>query len=333
MSVALPLSAEDYTVGWLCALPKSELVAAIKMLDTKHPTLQLGDNDSNTYTYGSINRHNVVIACMPPGMPGPVSAQKLVQPLNKSFPNMRIHLFVGIGGGVPRNSVPQDPNKDVHLGDVVVGWAEETGAPSVVPWDFVRYYGEEKIESLGSLDKPDRRLLSALSVMLSDRELGEYAFHEHLTRLATLDNFAYPGLEKDKLYSPDFEHVDTDPNSTCDHCDPTRLAQREPRKKKEPVFHQGTIASGSSVIKNARKRDEISKKFNGALCIEMEAAGVMDDTRCLVIRGIADYADSHKNGRWQNYAAATAAAFARQFLFTIQPQVVKEIVKSSEFFP
>ena len=54
----------------------------------------------------------------------------------------------------------------------------------------------------------------------------------------------------------------------------------------------------------------------------MEAAGVMDDTCYLVIHGIADHADSHENGSWENYAAGTVAAFARECLFTIQPQDV-----------
>ena len=47
------------------------------------------------------------------------------------------------------------------------------------------------------------------------------------------------------------------------------------------------------------------------LCFKMEAAGLMDDFPCLVVRGICDYADSHKNKQWQGYAAATAAAYAK----------------------
>jgi nucleoside phosphorylase len=39
----------------------------------------------------------------------------------------------------------------------------------------------------------------------------------------------------------------------------------------------------------------------------MEAAGLMDNFSCLVVRGICDYADSQKNKDWQGYAAATAA--------------------------
>ena len=175
----------DYTVGWLCALPLSEQVAAEVMLDETHQPLPQRSGDKNIYTYGSIDGHNVVIACMPPGQPGPVSAQKLVQPLRDSFPNMDIHLFVGIGGGVPRNPTPKVPEKDIHLGDVVVGWPDETGAPAVVQWDFHRYYGERDFTPLGILDKPDRLLVNAVGEMLKNRRMKLKPFHTHLTRFST----------------------------------------------------------------------------------------------------------------------------------------------------
>lgn len=37
----------------------------------------------------------------------------------------------------------------------------------------------------------------------------------------------------------------------------------------------------------------------------------------LIIRGICDYSDSHKNKAWQNYAAATATAYAKELLSLI----------------
>jgi nucleoside phosphorylase len=58
------------------------------------------------------------------------------------------------------------------------------------------------------------------------------------------------------------------------------------------------------------------------LCVEMEAAGLMDEFSCLVIRGVCDYADSHKNKRWQPYAAATAAAYAKELLSIVPAQEV-----------
>jgi nucleoside phosphorylase len=57
----------------------------------------------------------------------------------------------------------------------------------------------------------------------------------------------------------------------------------------------------------------------------MEAAGLMDVFPCLVIRGICDYTDSHKNKDWQEYAAATAAAYAREVILTMAERVVEEL--------
>ena len=65
----------------------------------------------------------------------------------------------------------------------------------------------------------------------------------------------------------------------------------------------------------------------------MEAAGLMNSFSCLVIRGICDYADSHKNKRWQSYASGTAAAYAKELLLVIpavdmvKAQTVDEITR------
>ena len=316
------LTARAYTVAWLCALPLSEGVVATVMLDEEHEPLNLPTHDENSYTYGSINGHNVVIACMPPGLPGKVSASKLVQPLSQSFPSLKIHLFVGIGGGVPRIPTPDNSDDDIYLGDVVIGWAERTGIPGVVQWDLVRYLEDGNIEPLGTLEKPDRRLLSALGLLLQNRILGRTRFPEHLQRLQKLAGFSHPGLENDKLFKSTYHHPGG-PN--CSSCDRAQLIERTPRVNQDLIFHQGTIVSGDTVMNNPQRRDEISRIYHDALCFEMEAAGVMDDKRCLVIRGIANYADSHKNGSWQNYAAGTAAVLAREFLFTIQPQITNEM--------
>ncbi|CZR51490.1 uncharacterized protein PAC_01366 [Phialocephala subalpina] len=326
----LRLSREAYTVGWLCALPLSELVAAMKMLDDEHEPLNLEIEDENTYVYGSINKHNVVIACMPPGQPGKVSAARLIQPLSHSFPNMRIHLFVGIGGGVPQSVVLQDPERDIHLGDVVVGWPDLTGAPAVVQYDLIERQGDdvEMQRLLSTSEKPDRKLLSALGLLMAKHVGGRKHFSQHLQKLNDLVDFKYPGVERDKLYASTSPHI---AGPTCEKCSPDHVILRESRKlPAQPKFHQGTILCGDSVMKDARKRDELSAKYFNAICFEMEAAGVIDQKHCLVIRGISDYCDGHKNGSWQSYAAATAAAFAREFLYTIQPSTVRELPHVAE---
>ncbi len=56
----------------------------------------------------------------------------------------------------------------------------------------------------------------------------------------------------------------------------------------------------------------------------MEAAGVLEEHLCVVVRGICDYADSHKNKGWQHYAAATAAACARELLLMLPAVEVRD---------
>ena len=66
--MARPLRREDYTVGWMCALP-IELAAPQEMLDEEHPDLERdpAGHDENLYSLGSIGSHNVVIVCLAAG--------------------------------------------------------------------------------------------------------------------------------------------------------------------------------------------------------------------------------------------------------------------------
>lgn len=56
----------------------------------------------------------------------------------------------------------------------------------------------------------------------------------------------------------------------------------------------------------------------------------MNHFPCLVIRGICDYADSHKNDRWQRYASATAAAFGRELLNYVPVEELQETQRAVE---
>ncbi|KAF3207592.1 hypothetical protein TWF191_000981 [Orbilia oligospora] len=117
----------DYTIGWVCALTK-ERVAATAMLDEKHAPLNNPAGDTNSYTLGSIGVHNVVIACLPKGVMGTVSAAQVATQAARTFSSLKFVLMVGIGGGIPNKS-------KVRLGDVVVS-TPNGQHPSVVQWDF-----------------------------------------------------------------------------------------------------------------------------------------------------------------------------------------------------
>lgn len=75
-------------------------------------------------------------------------------------------------------------------------------------------------------------------------------------------------------------------------------------------------------MKNGIRRDETAQELN-VLCFEMEASGLMGHFPCFVIRGICDYADSHKNNQWQEYAAAVAAAYVKELLSEIPDTSIK----------
>ena len=121
----------DYTVGWICALP-IELAASTAMLDEQHPELPQDEKDSNTYTLGRIGPHNVVLACLPLGATGIHPAAIAAANLLRSFPKIRFGLMVGVGGGAP-NKPSDDPHEDLRLGDVVVSTPKGTSGKREFP--------------------------------------------------------------------------------------------------------------------------------------------------------------------------------------------------------
>ncbi|THC87237.1 hypothetical protein EYZ11_013317 [Aspergillus tanneri] len=101
--------------------------------------------------------------------------------------------------------------------------------------------------------------------------------------------------------------------ATCDNCSAEWEIKRARREDNEPQPHYGIIASGNVVIKHGGIREQLRKEI-GALCFEMEAASLMQDFPCIIIRGICDYADLHRNKQWQGYAALAAASYTKELL-------------------
>jgi nucleoside phosphorylase len=94
-----PYPNNEYTVGWICALP-IEMAAAKGMIDEEHgdpQTLPQGA-DHNTYLLGRIGKFKAVVACLPKDEIGSSSAAAVAKDLLFTFPNVRVGLFVGIGG-------------------------------------------------------------------------------------------------------------------------------------------------------------------------------------------------------------------------------------------
>lgn len=113
------LTHDAYTVGWVCAL-RSELNASRALLDEEHERLQPGENDDNSYLLGRMGDHNVAITFLGSGTCGTNAAAQTVTNMVRTFRNIRFGLIVGVGGGAPKPPHPEDPLKDIRLGDAVV---------------------------------------------------------------------------------------------------------------------------------------------------------------------------------------------------------------------
>ncbi|KAJ5973626.1 purine and uridine phosphorylase [Penicillium waksmanii] len=301
---------DDYTVAWICALP-IEMAAAKAMLEEVHTDLPIHPSDTNQYILGRIGPHNIVLACLPHNVYGTTSAAVVATHILYAFRRIRIGLMVGIGGGVPSKKI------DMRLGDVVV--SSPTGHfGGVIQHDLGRNIGN-RIQMTGSLNKPPPALLAAIARLRTEHLIADNKITHHIDKMleknpSMRSSYACLDSEQDQLFEAEYDHFGS--AATCEACDPERKIERPPRSTSCPKIHYGLIASGNQVIRHGMTRDRLAEEFD-VLCFEMEAAGLMDNFPCLVIRGICDYADSHKNKVWQGYAAATAAGYAKDLLSVV----------------
>jgi nucleoside phosphorylase len=315
---------KDYTVGWICAI-STEYVAAQAFLDEKHDSPEyVSPNDNNVYTLGRVGKHKVVIAVLPDGEYGIAAAAGVARDMLHSFPNIRIGLMVGIGGGAP------SPKHDIRLGDIVVS-APRDGKGGVFQYDFGKTIQDQSFRITGFLNQPPTLLRAAVSDIKAEHEGEghqlEDAINSILERKPRLrKKYKRPDRGSDKLYRSGHIHPLDDESGCLVACneDPSHQILRAKRTDEDdnPAIHYGLIASANQLMKDALIRDKLAAEKD-VLCFEMEAAGLMNQFPCLVIRGICDYSDSHKNKEWQGYAAMTAAAFAKDLLRRVPPNKVE----------
>ncbi|EED11479.1 conserved hypothetical protein [Talaromyces stipitatus ATCC 10500] len=303
---------EDVVSLAICVLPL-EAAAARSMLDRTHSPLPIPSTDSNAYQLSELNGHCIVIASLPNGIYSKVSAVTMRSCMRSTFPQLQYGLMVGIGGRVPGKS------HDIRLGNVVV--SKPAGKHSgVIQYDYGKAIQNGQFEATGTVNKPPQVLLTHMG-QLEAKQMTEgedalsHIVDETLIRNSNMQGrFSPPDQHADFLFQSSYHHIAGE--GTCEYCDKEKLYKQQPRKTRTPRIHYGLIASGDQVIKDSETRDRLAQQY-GILCFEMEAAGLMDELPTLVIRGICDYCDSHKQKQWQGYAALTAAAYAKLLLLAI----------------
>ncbi|RFU28291.1 hypothetical protein B7463_g8021, partial [Scytalidium lignicola] len=346
-----PRGRDAFEVAIICAL-SIEADAMITLFDDNWEREELyekADGDTNSYTIGRVEQHYVVLVHMP--HMGKVSAASVAANLRSSFPRIRLGLLVGICGGVP---FIDGGKREIILEDIII-------STQIVQTDFGRQYPDSFVrmdtlqDSLGRPNPEIQGFLSRLQGKTAQIEL-EKQIQTNLVTILEAEGFEHsksPGVHDDKLLEENYRHKHQDANacticarclnpgdSVCVKaldlpctelgCDASKLVSRVRIQKTidqgssaspcHPVVHFDGVASGDQVIKSAQHRDCIAKQEN-IVAFEMEGAGLWETIPTIVIKGVCDYADSHKNKEWQLYAAATAAACAKSMLKIWRPTI------------
>ncbi|KAK1982701.1 phosphorylase superfamily protein [Colletotrichum cereale] len=346
MAAHRPSRRDDFHVAMICALPL-EYDAAVLAFDEIWAGLEddLGKavQDPNIYTLGRIGKHNVVLVFLS-GM-GKFNAASATANLHSSYCELRLALLCGLCGSVPNI----DGTNEVLLGDVII-------SNSVVQYDLGRRYPSQFApkdtigDSLGRPTKEIRSLLIGFETQRKRQELQRLVSQNLavVQRKAVEDgydvDYSRPRAE-DVLFQSDYLQRHREQKQCgrsesyicnkaakapceelkCDVCHQvprkrlqTRGEQQPPSESQRPRVFVGQIGSGDTVMKSGQHRDCIARE-HGLIAFEMEGAGIWDEIPCIIVKGVCDYADSHKNKEWQCYAAATAASTMEALLGRFMP--------------
>lgn len=313
----MTLTLAHIQIGWISALSIEALLAEIMLDELIEQTIPLPPNDNNIYKYGRIKingsdaSHIVAIAQLPLSSTGKASAATVANNMRRTFPNLKFGIMVGIAGGV------WTAKEDLRLGDIVVGLPDD-GGPGIIQYDLGKSVQDGEFVTKGIMNKAPDVLRSAAAVLQRKhmRKPGDYVSSLQIAEVKR--HASRPSV--DNLFTKTYTHRGGD---MCENCDKAHLIIRPQRIDFTPKVHHGAIASGDQVVKDAVFAEKMRAKHN-IICFEMEAAG-LDVFPCLVIRGISDYADTHKNDDWHAYAAATAAAYAKELLAVVPLTTVAEL--------
>lgn len=319
-----PKSRKDFHVAIICALPlEANATEALfdRFWDDDGDQYGKAPGDQNAYRTGTIGNHNVVLAYMPDI--GKSRAASVAANFRSSFQNIHIALIVGICGGVPTAA-----DGGIFLGDIII-------SDEIVLYDFGRKLpsGFRRKETLAGSAANDE--VRAFLIKLKSRKGREDLMKKTQSHLDALKNrtgdYCMPSQTIDRLFEPTYHHKHEDTSSckkcrqkkhcqkaheaTCKvlGCDLNRLVIRPRISPPRLNIHFGRMASGDTVMKSGEDRDKISQEEN-VIGFEMEGAGAWGNLPCLVIKGVCDYADSHKDKKWQTYTAGAAAACMKSLL-------------------
>ncbi|KAM6504658.1 hypothetical protein FSOLCH5_015393 [Fusarium solani] len=290
-----PSGRDDFDIAFVCALKREfDAVSLIfdEFWDDGGDQYGRGHGDHNHYVTGRIGKFNVVATLL--GI-GKINSASATASLRSSYPNVKLALLVGICGGVPSVGGQQ-----VRFGDVIIG-------TTVVQHDFGTQMQDEFIRKdtpeadLSPAPKDIRNLLATFETDLGRDRLRDRS----ASFLAQLQRNASLKKREEKYRSPD---VAASQALTMTEYQPNRTIEIP-----APAIFLGHVASGDTVMRSQKHRDELVKE-HGVISFEMEGAGAWQELPCVIVKGVCDFSDEGKTKDWQDYAAATAASTSKAIL-------------------
>lgn len=348
-----PASRDEFEVALVCSLPlEYDAVSLLfdQFWDENGDQYGRAIGDPNTYTTGRFGKFDVVLVLLP--NTGKVSAASATASLRSSYPGLRLVILTGICGAVPSSDAGDEILLgDVIISKTVVqydygGQYPDTFVAKDTTEDSLGR-PDKNIRGLVAILKTarERERVEERAALLLEQIQGLAA--KKLRRLKA-DTYQYPGAASDKLFEATYRHKHY--NSTeclcalyhnysdpvckesrllaCDvlGCDEKyviprqrlginrQLEQQEPSEEaRVPSVFIGRFGSSDTRLRSGEHRDLTAKHY-GVLAFEMEGAGVWDELPCIIVKGVCNYADSHTNNHWQNFAAATAASVAKSLV-------------------
>lgn len=346
-----PSRRDEFEIAIICAQPHEyDAVSYIfdEFWDGDGDEYRRARQDTNYYTTGRVGNYSVVLVLLPEK--GTASAASAASSMRSSYHGLRLVLLTGVCGSVPYDRYGD--NGDIFLGDVIIsktvvqyhfGW-------QYLDKSVHKDANEEK---LGRPNKDIRSLVAMFKTEMGKDKLEQRTAHflqqlqANATRRGRKGKYNYPGTMKDNLFEPTHRHKHhvsptcichdcfNGSNSVCDtalisscadlgcsnehHIARNRLKAVQQLENggigdsPQPAVYVGAVASGDNGIKSAGERDRVTRE-SGVIAFETEGAGVWDELPCIVVKGVCDYADSHRQKEWQNYAAAAAAAASKAIL-------------------
>ena len=241
-------------------------------------------------------KHEVVVGLAGKGNN---KAAVLATSLMNRYPSIEDVFMVGVAAGVPN---VENANQHVRLGDIVV--CDEGG---VIQYDMVKKYRRRK-EYIPPPRPPGHAWITRCENYMATMK-AKPKYWKYLDKI----------LKKQNIKRPH-----NGPLKDCPWVDGVK-AVKQPlfpgHDRTRPRIHQGPIGCANTVLKSAKIRGTLKKIFR-IKAVEMESSGIAEAAwqhgkGYFIVRGICDFANDDKNKVWQPYAAAAAAAFARELIETM----------------